>query len=165
MEHSETILGLTLAELSLFIVFSMTLLFVIQSRDKTDKEDLQETLAQMQKEKELLEEKLETERTQLRNLKLRSAAKPSCTNERFGMDILFDTVVVAKREFNISGDRYTFRQLRRRYSKQLNEAEKLGCVHRVRVSFRQVLDADAYNDSLKALDTLFYVKKLTAVKD
>lgn len=163
--RGELLLGLTLAEISLTLLFAVLLVATIAlSRAKTNTrtiESLSRENSELQLDNSRLHNENEVLRASLRSetLRLRSRMKPSC-RELKGIAPLFDVVIMSADEFRIDEREFDFKSLTRQFQKEQVSAEDLGCVHTIRVRFVSNISTDEYVRGLSRLESTYYVQKL-----
>lgn len=172
MDDDQTV-TLTLVELSLFLVFSILFLWITEAHPEESVEDIDEIkreleltknrLSSLEQENEILKENLKKLEAQQDKL---STRKPGCDEPDFGrQDYLFTAVVYGKDKFEIGGNLLRFDQIEERFREQNARAERLGCVHLIRLAFRKGLDADTYHVARQRLGRRYYPKPVGPVSE
>jgi hypothetical protein len=160
------IVGLTLAEISLVLLFSFIAIFVpsyARTRQelasvKTNKATanaVEKQLLAANKENVRLQQELENSR---RNL--RSVVMPSCVEISKATDWLFAATIRGSDDYEVLGQRYTFDGLMTKYSPALAQAKQDGCVHRIIIYYGQGVSGFDYDYALRRIEQPFYTKKL-----
>lgn len=160
------IVGLTLAEISLVLLFSFVAIFVpsyARARkeldsvraDKATTSDVKKQLLAANAENAQLQQELQNSR---RNL--RSVVTPSCVEISKATDWLFAAIVRGSDDYEVLGQQYTLNALLAKYSPALIEAKQDGCVHRIRIYYGQGVSGYDYDYSLRQIEEHFYTQKL-----
>jgi hypothetical protein len=157
------IVGLTLAEIALVLLFSFVALFVpayarlnhkLKQAGATDVVRLQADLKNATAANETLKAEIEKSRKNLR-----SAAMPTCA-ELDKADWLFTVVIRGSDVYEVSGNRYAINDLLQTYSKEIAQANKDGCRHRVKVYYGKDISLPEYDYALRKIEQYFYDLKL-----
>lgn len=157
------IVGLTLAEISLVLLFSFLALFVpayarlnrkLKQSGAVDVAKLQTDLKNANASNESLKAEIENSR---RNL--RSAAMPTCA-ELNKADWLFTAVIRGSDSYEVNSNRYSLSTLLQTYAKELSEASTNGCRHRVKVYYGKDVSLPEYDYALRKIERSFYDLKL-----
>lgn len=161
---SDTVIGLTLAELAFCMLFVVLLLSYLTGADRTDDEvvSLNEhesvlaALAEAEDEIAQLEEELEDRR---------SSWRPSCHEELPLRQRLLSTVVIQGNDlFHLLPQQMAvdLQGLQERFSSELRLARAKECVHSIAVYFDPDLSTTEYERGLNRLQQLFYIQRLGA---
>ncbi len=157
------IVGLTLAEIALVVLFSFVAIFIpaysrlsrkLRAYHAPDVATLQSALKTAADENEKLKAEIESSR---RNL--RSAAVPTCA-ELNKADWLFTAVIRGPDSYEADGVAYSLSELLRRYSSDLSEASEEGCRHRVKLYYGRQVNLADYDYALRRIEQHFYDLKL-----
>jgi competence protein ComGC len=159
------IVGLTLAEISLVLLFSFIAIFVpsyARARKELDAKTNKATNSDV--EKQLIAAKAENTQLQqeLQNSRrnLRSVVTPSCVEISKATDWLFTAVIRGSDDYEVQGQQYTLDALLAKYSPELVQAKQNSCVHRIRIYYGQDLSGLDYDYSLRRIEKHFYTQKL-----
>jgi hypothetical protein len=90
----------------------------------------------------------------------RSNAPPSCAEDGLSTDWLFTGSIVGSDRYRVNGEELSFQEITDRFRKQIAEGRDRACVQRVQVSFSPALSSPDYDRAIRQLEKLFYVKKL-----
>ena len=164
------IVGLTLAEIALVLLFSFLALFVpaYARLNRTLTKSGALNVAKLQTEvnnataaNERLKAENERLKTQIDKSRpnLRSAAMPTCA-ELNNADWLFTAVIRGADAYEINGNRYSLSTLLQAYATELSEASKNGCRHRVKVYYGKDVSLPEYDYALRKIEQSFYDLKL-----
>jgi hypothetical protein len=157
------IVGLTLAEVALVLLFSFLVLFVpayarlnrrIKQSGAVDVAKLQTDLTNALAENARLKAEIDKSR---RNL--RSAAMPTCA-ELNKADWLFTAVIRGADVYEVNGNKYSLDRLLQTYATELSEANKNGCRHRVKLYYGKDVSLTEYDYALRKIEQSFYDLKL-----
>ncbi len=157
------IVGLTLAEIALVLLFSFLALFVpayarlnhkLKRSGATDVVRLQADLKNATAANAILKAEIEKSH---RNL--RSAAMPTCA-ELDKADWLFTVVIRGSDVYEVNGNKYSISMLLQTYTRELSEANKDGCRHRVKVYYGKDVSLPEYDYALRRIEQYFYDLKL-----
>jgi hypothetical protein len=159
------IVGLTLAEISLVLLFSFVAIFVpsyARARKELDAQankatnsDIEKQLIAVNAENARLQQELQNSRKNLR-----SVVTPSCVEIGKATDWLFTAIIRGSDAYEVQGEQYTLDALLAKYSPALIQAKQNGCVHRVRIYYGQGLSGLDYDYSLRQIEEHFYTQKL-----
>ena len=160
------IVGLTLAEISLVLLFSFIAVF-LPAYGHVRKEldsikaatmltgDIQKQLADAKSENVRLQQEIENSR---RNL--RSVATPSCFEINKTTGWLFTAIIRGADRYEVLGQEFTFASLLAKYSSNLTQGKQDGCRQRVRIYFGNGVSVADYDYALRRLEEYFYDSKL-----
>lgn len=156
------IVGLTLAEVSLVLLFSFIAVFLPayghiheQLAARTTPGDLQKQLLAANASNTRLQQELENSRPNLR-----SAATPTCVEVGKATGWLFAATIRGADTYQVLDQPYTLDDLLHKYAPALAEAAQAGCRQRVKVYLGQGVSAVDYDDALRRLEESFYDTKL-----
>lgn len=160
------IVGLTLAEISLALLFSFILIFapaysraqreLDSSRaNKATAEDLQKKLAAADAENARLHEELENSRHNLR-----SVVTPSCVEINKATDWLFAATIRGADSYYVSGQQYSLNDLLTKYASALTQAKRDACIQRIRIHYGVGVPLPDYDYALRRIEEHFYTLKL-----
>ena len=90
---------------------------------------------------------------------LRSAAMPTCA-ELDKADWLFTVVIRGSDVYEVNGNKYSISMLLQTYTRELSEANKDGCRHRVKVYYGKDVSLPEYDYALRRIEQYFYDLKL-----
>jgi len=164
MQGDEAIVGLTLTELALNILFGSVLLI---SLHRVPDQATELAALRKQHEDDVLRHEKDTQlltqtSAALEALKkeredLRSSMKPSCGEARYGRrKFVFAATVVDGTTYAVDGISYSYPRLLKRFRSDLDEGVRLGCVPRVKVSWKGGIDLKNFNSGLQRLNQEFY---------
>jgi regulator of replication initiation timing len=157
------IVGLTLAEVALVLLFAFLVLFVpayarlnrrVKQSGVVDVANLKTDLKNAIAENERLKSQIDKSR---RNL--RSAAMPTCA-ELNKADWLFTAVIRGADVYEVNGNKYSLNTLLQAYAAELSEASKNGCRHRVKLYYGKDVSLPEYDFALRKIEQSFYDLKL-----
>ena len=166
MRERTDIVGLTLAELALALLFCL-LATLAPSFVKAQKAALAQ--GEQAKEKEVLEKRvgdLEREnavqrsRLQIASRQLRSVAAPSCFELGKANDWLFDTTVRGRDAYQVNQQTLTLDAVLNAYSSDLGFATENGCKQRIRTYYGIGVPGIDYDYALRRIEEHFYTKKM-----
>ena len=164
MDDSESVLGLTLAELAFFLVFVMLLLTVVAGYQEPDAGQLDEARRQRDLAKaDLVTAQKENERLRKELEDKRSSWLPSCqlgSSNRF----LFTVVIRGSDSFQVlpMNGPVDLEGLRTTFSNELTRAASEECVHAVAYYFDPNLSGVELNRGEGRLREDFYLQPLGA---
>jgi hypothetical protein len=163
MSRSDIIVGLTLAEIALALLFSFLVLFVPAYTRLNRKLKLYRTVDVVKLQNDLknataTNESLKAEIDKSRR-NLRSAAMPTCA-ELNKADWVFTAVIRGSDAYEVNGNRYSLSTLLQTYATELSEAKKNGCRHRVRLYYGKDVSLPEYDSALRKVEQYFYDLKL-----
>jgi hypothetical protein len=156
------IVGLSLAELSLALVF--VVLVLARPSQKAELAAARKSIEELKNDNKQLQAAIERLRRSQESSTpgLRSPSLPSCEFVHLAREQLFTIVIAGRNEFRLSDATVTLPELLTRYQKDLQSAIGAGCVHRINVLFTNDISAPDYDQALRELDKHFYVRKLGA---
>ena len=165
MSGTVDIVGYTLAETALVLVFVLIVVYAPESRKvqklqgelQTTRHDLDAALEKQAREQE---HPRPIQRKVIDRTALRSAAPPSCVETGVATGWLFTATVEGRDSYRINGVKLTFDELQQRYQTNVTEARDAGCFHRVKVYFTPSITSVEYDEALRKLEELFYTRKL-----
>lgn len=162
------IVGLTLAEVTLVLLFSLMAIFVPQQgAQENDAKVLQQKIKNLQQNESALKQQvasLEREIQQLRKRfesprpDLRSKATPTCF-EIDRTDWLFSVTIHGSDSFEIAGKMMTLDDILNTYKEQMRTAKTKGCIHRVQVFYGREISTAEYDTALRRLEGWFSTAK------
>jgi hypothetical protein len=156
--------GYTVSELGLILAF----LFMAQMlRDRPSPPPPNvEVVTIPKKELEALRHQRDSLRVEADSLRknLRSPQLPSCISRKIAVGPIGNLTIAGADAFILEGEVFSARRLQDRYSPQLAEAKKCGCVHTIVVRFRADVSTEAYDRALARLEETFYVKRMGAAR-
>jgi hypothetical protein len=173
MRHID-IVGLSLAELSLALIF-VVLALPPPGSDSSHSQaaaairqagqlNLQlaganRQIAELQAEKYRLQGRVDAFNASRPNL--RSVALPSCAEIKLTSDWLFTAAIQGQDRYEVEGvGTVTIAQILERFHNEMEEGRIHGCVQRVRVRVGKNISAEDYDFALRRLEQYFYPKKL-----
>lgn len=145
-ESSDGIIGYTLAEIAFLLLFIFLANFLVSDRPtRQEVENLQNELI-------LTQERLE---------ELLSPAIPPCIQKKLerksgGIGYLFTVLIQGRDRFLIDGKIYSYKEILKKYRKDLDAAKNTGCVHSIYIKCIDGLDAQDYIAALTKLHLDFY---------
>jgi hypothetical protein len=157
------LVGWTLAELSLAILFALFAAFAPSHQEAVELNrklaEADQHAAQLISENTKLTQEQKEIQAEIENSHrvLRSAMTPSCWELDHKSDWLFTATINSEDSFEIDGANLTLAQIARQYSDQLDYAEKLKCRQRVHVEVGPAVTAREYDLGLRRLGQHFYV--------
>lgn len=155
------IVGLTLAEVSLVLLFSFIAIFIPaysrarKEAAKADAGDVQKQLDAAKLDNARLQKELENSR---RNL--RSVVTPSCVEISKATDWLFAATVRGADNYEVLDQQYTLDGLLAKYAAALAQAKQDDCVHRIRIYYGAGVSGLDYDLAIRRLEEHFYTQKL-----
>lgn len=159
--------GITLAELSLLLLFVVIITYVggsVAGQPDLNCDELQQRVERLEKEIDELKEKHRNEIVSLERKyadcsaklkKLKSKIPPSCIEAGIAPSYLATVVVMGKNRFMVSEQIYSFGGIKKLYNQELDDATKHGCIQSIKVSFVKSLSAPQYNAGLRKLRSIF----------
>ena len=153
------IVGLTLAEVSLVLLFSFIAIFVpaySRARKVPDTGALEKQLAAATAENV----KLRRELDEASRRNLRSVVAPSCVEVGKATDWLFEAIIRGADDYEILGQQYTLGDLLAKYSSAQAQAKQDRCIHRIRVYYGMGVSVSDYDHALRRIEEDFYSQKL-----
>ena len=160
------LLGWTLAELALALLFAIFAIFTptiqrltlrakgLEQENKRTHELIAEN-EQLRREEATLRASINASRANLK-----SKLTPPCSELDKSAGWLFTATVMGPDSFEIGGAPLTLAKIRERYSSDLADAKKKGCMQRIRINFEGTMSAQTYDLAKRRLDTLFYSASL-----
>ena len=161
------IVGLVLAEIALVLLFSFLAVMVpaYASLKRTsaanphptiDTRALEAQLDKLLKENALLKSEIRADRPNLR-----SSALPSCAELHNNQsDWLFTAIIDGTDEFQIGAKEYSLNELLEAYANPLAQANKEGCIQRIKIFYRSGMSVSEYDAALRRIEEHFYALKL-----
>jgi hypothetical protein len=165
VSRSDIVVGLTLAEIALALLFSFLALFIpayarlnrkLKLYSAVDVYKLQNDLKSATVTNETLRAEIDKSR---RNL--RSAAIPACA-ELNSSDWVFTAIIRGSDIYEVNGNKYSLNGILQTYATELSEAKKNGCRHRVKVYYDRNVSLLEYDSALRRVEQYFYDLKLGA---
>jgi len=170
MGDTDSVFGLTLAELAFFLLFAGILLFLAGNPLSATAEEsgalkkqlaaMEETLAEAREAREAMEAELAEAEVEVARLQdKRSTQTPTCREQGLiTRAYLFRLVVVGEDSYRIlpTGPTVNMQGLRDAYSVPLSEANEAGCNHNISVYFDQDMSTKMYYQEMKRLNGYFY---------
>lgn len=164
MQIDDEMIGLTLTELALNVLFALVLLNPLNRGP-----DLKMEMEELKRKNEVCDKALADVGDRLSKMTaelkscneerahLKSTMRPSCGEPQYGrMEYLFTAVVMDSKTYSISGTVYSYSELLQRFKGERNKASRIGCVARVKVAWRIGLDLDEFNAGHQKLQQEFY---------
>jgi cell division septum initiation protein DivIVA len=158
------IVGFTLAEIALVILFAVLVLFLPQKeRQENEVQTLRQKIKRLEESESTLKQRiasLEKERQQFQSPRpdLRSKAIPTCF-EIDKTDWLFSVTIRGKDVFEIAGKDMSLTDLLKSYDAQMKSAKAKGCIHRVEVFYDPEISIAEYDTGLRRLEAWFSTAK------
>lgn len=156
-------MGLTLAEISLVLLFSFLVAFVPAYERLAKAVGNPGDVAKLQKELDGVRAENNGLKDEIEKLKakknLRSAAVPSCA-EVTQADWLFTAVVRGSDDYYVDGQQYSLESLLNKFSMQMSEADKNRCRHRIKLYYDKNISLKEYDYALRRIEQHFYDSKL-----
>lgn len=157
MIHEDDIVGLTLSEIAFVLLFFLLAQFVILSREhhnnlSTSKEDLKTIKHKLSKANH--------EIWRLKQKGMKSRQLPTCRAAKLADSFLFDVEILGKDLFRVDDKEYSFRQIVRTYSKDIERARGAECRHSIRVSCSRQIEVESFDHALRKLERHFYIKRI-----
>jgi hypothetical protein len=159
------IVGLTLAEIALALLFCFVAVFapsyaratqtIKEMKARPDAVALQKRVDELQLENDKLKAALEGF---IRNA--RSKQTPSCIELGKASGPLFTVTIRGANQYEVDGTSLTLETLRGRFSGELSDATRSKCVHSIRVNFGTDVSAPDYDLALRRIEQSFYTTKL-----
>ena len=158
-------LGWTLAELALALLFALLAAFIPSYRAEIER--IKKLEAASKNEISAADaEKLRQENAALRaefeasRKNLRSKIMPPCSELDKNSGTLFTATVTSRNSFEIGGKTLTMDGILRKYADQIADAKKRGCVQQVRIYFSSGMSAGDLDYATKRLGGTFYQTSL-----
>jgi len=158
-------LGWTLAELALALLFALLAAFIpsyraeverVRRLEAASKNELSATDAEKIRE-ENIALRLEIESSR-KNLK--SKITPPCAELDKSSGWLFTATITSRNSFEIEGKTLALDGILKKYADQLADAKKRGCVQQVHIYFMSGISAGDFDYATKRLGAYFYPASL-----
>lgn len=158
MKDIEDIVGFTFAEIAfvlLYIIFANY--FLLEDTSSKKMVELQNYLRRSNDQILILKSELDELK---KKEKLRSRQKPSCIERKIarssgGIGYLFTVTILGENKYEINGEELTYEQILEKYKEDIETADKIGCVHSIKV-VSKVNSWEIYVKSYKKLMQKFY---------
>ncbi len=154
---------MTVVELifALLVSFFLVVYFSIQHNEQNPN-DQQKTIERL---KIALSEKEKALAAALANLEkdkknLKSKQTPSCTEKGFSQGPIGEVEILGYNNYAVHGKEYNFRELKALYDIDIAKAQSVDCVHSINVSAGKKLSTQDYDEGLRKIEQLFYVRRL-----
>jgi hypothetical protein len=158
------IVGFTLAEIALVILFALLVIFLPQrEREANEAKALQARIKNLEESESALKRQvasLEAERQRFQSSRpdLKSKAIPTCF-EIDKTEWLFSVTIRGNDEFEITGKEMTLNDILKNYETQMKSAKAKGCIHRVQVFYGPKVSTPDYDSGLRRLEAWFSTAK------
>jgi Tfp pilus assembly protein PilE len=159
------LLGWTLAELALALLFAFFAAFVpsyvaeVQRIKRLEAEAKKAVTAadveKLRKENSDLRSGIEASRKDLK-----SKLTPPCAELDKNSTWLFTATVTSRDSFDIEGEAFTLDGIERKYAEQLKEAKRRGCIEKARIYIKAGMSAGDFDYAYKRLGSDFYLASL-----
>lgn len=164
---SDSVIGLTLAELAFFMLLVVLLLAYLGGPKSPTEEVVRKVKYDSVLEKlSRAEQEIETLKEELKDK--RSPWRPSCSQEHpLSERLLFTVVIQGKDSFQLLPQRIpiNLERLTATFSSELQQADHEECVHSIATYFDQALSTEEYEGGLNRLQELFYIQRLGAYEE
>ncbi len=187
--NREDVIGITLAELTLVLLFIFIIIFFVTSSAGHDNQALKEALtsqedliamqleeiAALKSDRDRITEshareidrrsqtieRLTNALSGLRaeNEQLRSKFKPSCYERGYAPSVIGSVLILGADRYSIAGKETDIAGIRKHFAKELTTAEAVGCVQTIRTNYSGKISLDEYYAGLRKLERLFYISK------
>ena len=164
------LLGWTLAELALALLFALLAIFGSSYRAELKRIRLLEAQSKnvipaaeserIRAENIALKEQLEASR---KNLK--SKITPPCSELDKNSGPLFTVTVYSRDSFGVGGKKFSMEGILKEYAGPLADAKKRGCVQQVRVNFQAGISAGDFDYAFRRLGSNFYPASLGEIRE
>jgi len=161
MKHQKNIIGWTLFELVVLLVFFVYPNYV-SKKESSNKEvqNLQNTLNRAAQKIQNLKEESGELKTRLEDLEkkeeLKSKQLPSCIEKGLAYGFLFQVKIIGEDRYHIGNKEFTSIEILNFYQSDIEYAKQNGCVHSIWVESDTDIDASAYIAALKKIQMSFY---------
>ncbi len=134
----------------------------VESERAKTVEEYRIALEDVKKELEFVKKKSAIAKTDLENFKkgLKSKQTPSCIEKGLAKGPLAEITILGINNYAVRGKEYGFQVLRALFEDDIGNARRAGCIHSVNVSADKHLTSQEYDEGLRKLEQLFYVKRL-----
>jgi hypothetical protein len=161
MKHQKNVIGWTLFELVILLVFFVYPSYLArQELSKKEVQNLQNTLSRAALKIQTLEEEKGELKTKLVNMsekeQLKSKQLPSCIEKGLASDFLFQVKIIGQNKYQIDKKEFTYQEILKFYESDIEFAKKNGCVHSIWVESDVDMNASAYIAALKLIQRSFY---------
>lgn len=189
--NREDVIGITLAELTLVLLFIFIIIFFVTSSAGRDNQALKEALTSQEELLALQLEEIAALKTDKENLvherqrrdqvmkrlanaltvlrteneQLRSKFKPSCYERGYAPSVIGKVIILGADLFSVGGKKMTLSEIKKHFAQELSAAEALGCVQTIRTNYSGSLSLDEYYSGLRKLERLFYISKGGKLED
>lgn len=167
MTNGSDIIGYTLAEIALVLLFAIVAVFLppyskasqqLKEVDKANRE-----VAKQREEVRLLKNQLAELQTRSANepraADLKSKQTPSCKELGIESGFLFTTTITSADTYVVNGEYVNSDQLRNMFREALNVAASKQCKESVRVLYSARVSTAEYDEALRKIEQLFYVSR------
>jgi competence protein ComGC len=158
------IVGFTLAEIALVILFALLVIFLPQKeRQANEVKALQQKIKSLEASESALKQQvasLEKERQRFQSSRpdLKSKAIPTCF-EIDKTEWLFSVTIRGNDAFEITGKDMTLNDILKNYETQMKSAKAKGCIHRIQVFYSPEISTADYDSGLRRLEAWFSTAK------
>ncbi|SRR5216684_3441107 len=158
------IVGFTLAEIALVILFAVLVLFLPQKgTQENEVQALKQKIKSLEESESALKQRIaslekERQRFQSPRADLRSKAVPTCF-EIDKTDWLFSVIIRRNDVFEISGKEMSLSDILKSYDSQMKSAKAKGCMHRIQVFYDPEISITDYDTGLRRLEAWFSTAK------
>jgi hypothetical protein len=168
------ILGLTLAELSLVVLFAF-LALALPSRSRLQRatarlsaenkhlsseiSTLQEQLSAERTARQALVAEIEKVGSTSKSTNLRSTAPPTCVEKGVATEWLATMVIRGRDQFEVNGRVIALNEVLEQFAPQLSAGRNAGCFHTARIFVGRNVSAADYDTALRRVEQHVYTRK------
>jgi uncharacterized coiled-coil protein SlyX len=167
MTNGSDIIGYTLAEIALVLLFALVAVFLPSyskaSKQLKEVEKANRQVAEQREEVRLLKSQLAELQTRTadepRAADLKSKQTPSCKELGVDTGFLFTATITSADTYVVNGQEVNSDQLRNMFRDALNVAARKQCKESVRVFYSARVSTAEYDEALRKIEQLFYVSR------
>lgn len=162
------IVGYTLAEIALLLLFAITAVFVptyarLSSKLKVEKSVSRKSSAEVEALKNTISElqaKSGPSKTPRDGVGLRSKQLPSCIEKGSATTWLFSATATSSNTYLLNGEIISRDEIKKRFGPQLALSEKQECRQSIQLFYSPRISLSDYDLALRKMEGLFYVTRL-----
>lgn len=155
------LVGLTLAEVALVLLFFVIVVFVPRTQSNTQPGVSKEAFEALERENDELRADAAKLREELLKYRpnLKSQVTPSCVEVKKATGWLFNVTILGPDRYEVEGQSLTLGALMQKYGSAISQGKQDQCVHRIRVYAGNV-SLPAYDEALRKLEDVFYTLRV-----
>jgi len=162
MNGRNDIIGYTLAEIALLLLFAIIAIFLPKYST------LSAHLRAQTASRLLLEKEVAALKEQLALVKppgaspagLRSRQMPSCIERKLASGPIFSAVALSNGKYRVGGEELTASEIRSRFAEQIADADKHECRQRIQLGYSTGMSAEQFVQAQVQMENWFYVSKI-----